>query len=167
MLDVCARRLSQTYDRLVGNREKLLDGALACLYEKGYARTTARDIASAAGVSLAAIGYHFGTTGALLSEALFRAVQQWGEELERTLVNDADPSQPMESRRATLWQRVVASVQANPALWSVQFELVVAMQRVSPSWASASLRPSPQPAVNWPRCSRGSIRPLSHSGLSG
>jgi AcrR family transcriptional regulator len=113
----------------VGNREKLLDGALACLYEKGYARTTARDIASAAGVSLAAIGYHFGTTVALLSEALFRAMQQWGEELERTLVHEAGSSEPAESRRAALWQRVIASVRANPALWSVQFELVVAMQR--------------------------------------
>ena len=58
----------------MGNREQLLDGALACLYDKGYARTTARDIASAAGVSLAAIGYHFGTTEVLLNAALLRAM---------------------------------------------------------------------------------------------
>ncbi|MGH4006514.1 MAG: TetR family transcriptional regulator, partial [Pseudonocardiaceae bacterium] len=44
----------------MGNREDLLAGAKRCLYEKGYGRTTARDIAAAAGgVSLAAIGYHF------------------------------------------------------------------------------------------------------------
>jgi AcrR family transcriptional regulator len=112
----------------VGNREKLLDGALACLYEKGYTRTTARDIASAAGVSLAAIGYHFGTTERLLSEAMFQAMQQWGDELERTLVHDSDRSLPPESRRLALWQRVITSVRANPALWRVQFELVVAVQ---------------------------------------
>ena len=29
----------------MGNREDLLAGAKKCLYEKGYARTTARDIA--------------------------------------------------------------------------------------------------------------------------
>jgi hypothetical protein len=27
----------------VGHREDLLDGAMQCIYEKGYARTTARD----------------------------------------------------------------------------------------------------------------------------
>jgi AcrR family transcriptional regulator len=112
----------------VGNREKLLDGALACLYEKGYTRTTARDIASTAGVSLAAIGYHFGSTERLLSEALFQGMQQWGDELERTLVHDSDGNLPPEQRRLALWQRVIASVRANPALWRVQFELVLAMQ---------------------------------------
>lgn len=112
----------------MGNREKLLQGALECLYEKGYARTTARDIASAAGVSLAAIGYHFGTTEALLSEALFLAMQQWGEELERTLVHEGDKSLTPQRRRAAAWQRVIASVRANPALWRVQFELIIAIQ---------------------------------------
>jgi hypothetical protein len=39
----------------MGNRDALLSAAKKCLLEKGYNRTTARDIASAAGVSLAAI----------------------------------------------------------------------------------------------------------------
>lgn len=112
----------------MGNREKLLDGALTCLYEKGYARTTARDIASAAGVSLAAIGYHFGTTEALLGQALLAAMQAWGDELERTLVHESDRKLAPAPRRVALWRRVIASVRANPALWRVQFELVVAMQ---------------------------------------
>ena len=47
------------YWHLMGNREALLLGAKCCLLEKGLARTTARDIGGAAGVSLAAIGYHF------------------------------------------------------------------------------------------------------------
>ncbi|MFC7479844.1 TetR/AcrR family transcriptional regulator [Luedemannella flava] len=74
----------------MGNREKLLDGALTCLLQKGYARTTARDIATTAGVSLAAIGYHFGTTEALLSAALFQAMGRWAEQLEQALVDDGD-----------------------------------------------------------------------------
>ena len=125
MQDVRLRR----YDRHVGNREKLLDGALACLYEKGYADTTARDVASRAGVSLAAIGYHFGTTEALLNDALLQAVQQWGDELERALIDDADRRLAPRSRRAAIWRRVIDSVRANPALWRVQFELLLAMQR--------------------------------------
>jgi AcrR family transcriptional regulator len=59
--------------RVVGNREDLLAGARRCLVERGYANTTARDIAHAAGVSLAAIGYHFGSKERLLTEALAEA----------------------------------------------------------------------------------------------
>ena len=33
----------------MGNREDLLAAAKRCLYEKGYAHTTARDIAAASG----------------------------------------------------------------------------------------------------------------------
>lgn len=113
----------------MGNREKLVDGALACLLEKGYAKTTARDIASAAGVSLAAIGYHFGTTEALLGVALVEAMGRWGEELERVLVHKRDQGLSLERRRAAIWQRVIDSVRANPALWAVQFELVTEIQR--------------------------------------
>ena len=113
----------------MGNREQLLDGALACLYDKGYARTTARDIASAAGVSLAAIGYHFGTTEALLNAALLRAMEEWAAELKRALVDERDRRLSPEKRRAAIWRRVIASVAANPPLWSVQFELVHEIQR--------------------------------------
>ncbi|GAA5003457.1 hypothetical protein GCM10025734_40840 [Kitasatospora paranensis] len=62
----------------MGNREDLLAGAKRCLYEKGYGRTTARDIASAAGVSLAAIGYHYGSKEALLTQATIQALGEWG-----------------------------------------------------------------------------------------
>jgi AcrR family transcriptional regulator len=34
----------------VGNREDLIAGAKRCLLEKGYVRTTVRDIAAASGV---------------------------------------------------------------------------------------------------------------------
>ncbi|MFJ7068882.1 TetR/AcrR family transcriptional regulator [Streptomyces sp. NPDC101115] len=64
----------------MGNREKLLAGARRCLEEKGYLRTTVRDIATASGVSMAAIGYHFGSREALLNQVLFAAMEEWGEE---------------------------------------------------------------------------------------
>ncbi len=69
----------------MGNREALIEGAKTCLREKGYTRTTARDIATAAGVSLAAIGYHFGSKDALLNEAMRQALSEWGDELSRTM----------------------------------------------------------------------------------
>ncbi|MFJ2033285.1 TetR/AcrR family transcriptional regulator [Streptosporangium sp. NPDC087985] len=107
----------------MGNREDLLAGARHCLLEKGYARTTARDIAVAAGVSLAAIGYHFGTKEALLSEALKQALQEWGDSVEQVLATDpgADPADRFEAT----WDGVVQSFADDRSLWAVQFELLV------------------------------------------
>ncbi|NHW87893.1 helix-turn-helix transcriptional regulator, partial [Escherichia coli] len=45
----------------MGHRERLLAGARNCLYERGYTRTTARDIVAASDTNLASIGYHFGS----------------------------------------------------------------------------------------------------------
>ncbi|GAA0723606.1 TetR/AcrR family transcriptional regulator [Dactylosporangium roseum] len=108
----------------MGNRDKLLEGALRCLHEKGFAQTTARDIATAAGVSLAAIGYHFGTTEALLNAALIRAMENWGEELDEALNDERDAALPPAERFVAVWTRVIDSVTANRPLWTTQFELV-------------------------------------------
>ncbi|MBF6558468.1 MAG: TetR/AcrR family transcriptional regulator [Acidimicrobiales bacterium] len=65
----------------MANREALLEAGIACLHDKGYADTTARDIAGRADVSLGAIGYHFGSTDDLLESALAEAVRRWFEPL--------------------------------------------------------------------------------------
>jgi AcrR family transcriptional regulator len=59
------------------HRDQLLKGAIECLRTKGYARTTARDIAAAANANLASIGYHFGSKEALLNEAILRTCDEW------------------------------------------------------------------------------------------
>jgi AcrR family transcriptional regulator len=108
----------------MGNREDLLAAAKRCLYEKGYARTTARDIAAASGVSLAAIGYHFGSKDALLNAARIEAIGEWWEELGRALAADPDPdASPME-RFEAIWTRVVESFAAQRPLWTASFELL-------------------------------------------
>lgn len=108
----------------MGNREALLAAAKRCLYEKGYARTTARDIAAASGVSLAAIGYHFGSKEALLNAARIEALGDWWQELERTLAADADlGAGPME-RFEAIWTRVIESFAAQRPLWVASFELL-------------------------------------------
>ncbi|MGF6884506.1 AcrR family transcriptional regulator [Nocardia sp. GAS34] len=58
----------------MGNREDLLAGARKVILERGLAKVTARDIAGAAGVSLAAIGYHFGSKDRLIAEAVTEGV---------------------------------------------------------------------------------------------
>lgn len=59
------------------HRQRLIEGALKCLREKGYAHTTARDIAAASNANLGSIGYHFGSKDALLREALSEGLRQW------------------------------------------------------------------------------------------
>jgi AcrR family transcriptional regulator len=139
----------------MGNRDALLDGATQCLYEKGYARTTARDIATAAGVSLAAIGYHFGSKEALLDAALQRAIEEWGDRLAASLAGvgpagtahqagagDADrPGGAEQFERA--WAGVLSSLTDSRPLWAVQFELIAHLQRTPDlrhSYAEATRR---------------------------
>lgn len=113
----------------MGNREALLAGAKRCLIEKGYARTTARDIAAASGVSLAAIGYHFGSKDALMNQAIYEFVGEWADEVERALGAegglDAEPLQRFES----VMERTIESF-AGPArgLWAAQLELLGPME---------------------------------------
>jgi AcrR family transcriptional regulator len=114
----------------MGNREALLAGAKRCLIEKGYARTTARDIAAASGVSLAAIGYHFGSKEALMNQAIYEFVGEWGDELERTLSTegalDAEPLKRFES----IMERTIESF-GGPArgMWAAQLELMSPMEQ--------------------------------------
>src|SRR5688500_12049348 len=119
----------------MGNREDLLAGAKECLVEKGYARTTARDIATRAGVSLAAIGYHFGRKEALLGEALQQALADWGDELEALLAAGGDFT--------TAWTQVIESFDRSRPLWAIQFELLAHLERhpeLRESFAEANKR---------------------------
>lgn len=102
----------------MGNREDLLAGARKCLFEKGYARTTVRDIANASGVSMAAIGYHFGSKEALLTAALGEATREWGTELEKALEDSAGAA----DRFAAQWDAVRESIATNRGLWAATFD---------------------------------------------
>ncbi|MFY7067919.1 TetR/AcrR family transcriptional regulator [Nocardiopsis changdeensis] len=69
----------------MSQREDLLAGARRCLVEKGYAKTTARDIAAASGAHLASIGYHFGSKDALMNAAVLEASGEWGDVFTRAV----------------------------------------------------------------------------------
>jgi AcrR family transcriptional regulator len=109
----------------MGNRESLIDGAKRCLYEKGYTRTTARDIANASGVSLAAIGYHFGSKDSLLQAALFEAMEEWGDDLRRGFAAEIDPGASPAERFEARWRHVIDSFERHRPFWLMQFEMVV------------------------------------------
>jgi AcrR family transcriptional regulator len=101
----------------MGHREALLEGARRCLLEKGYARTTARDLVAASGTNLASIGYHFGSKEALLNGAMQLCFDEYIEQLAQMVF--ADPS-------ATALQRVRASWVALVSMFEQYRPLMVA-----------------------------------------
>jgi AcrR family transcriptional regulator len=83
------------------HREQLLRGAMACLRDRGYARTTARDIAAASGSNLGSIGYHFGSKEALLNEAIRDGFAEWTTQLAGIVF--AEPGATPIERARTSW----------------------------------------------------------------
>jgi AcrR family transcriptional regulator len=104
----------------MGNREDLLAGAKQCLIERGWAHTTVRDIAAAAGVNHAAIGYHFGSREALLTQALMAAMDELGDEMASRL-GDVDPDQR--------WQALIDTFTTHRPLWVAQLEAIAVAER--------------------------------------
>lgn len=111
----------------MGNREALLSAAKKCLLEKGYNRTRARDIASAAGVSLAAIGYHFSSKDALLTEALLIAFGEWDEELQKALRSSVSVDRTPAERFEATWAKVIGTFETHRSLWIANFEIFTQM----------------------------------------
>lgn len=104
----------------MGNREDLLEGAKRCLVERGWANTTVRDIAAAAGVSHAAIGYHFGSRERLLVQALLEEL----DELDTRMAPDGQPATAIER-----WQAMLESFTTDKELWTSHLEAIVQAQR--------------------------------------
>ena len=116
----CARTLID-----MSQREDLIRGARQCIADKGYARTTARDITAASGANLASIGYYFGSKDALLNAAVLEAFDEWGDAVEEAMTDlPEDPpltrlecflesfAASLPARRATLAASVQAMAQA-------------------------------------------------------
>ena len=98
-----------------GHRERLLRAALECLREKGYAATTARDIARAADVSLGAIGYHYGSKDALLHEAIGLGFREWTEHVA-TRVFAEPAASPADRLRLSLDATIESFTDQRPLL---------------------------------------------------
>jgi AcrR family transcriptional regulator len=114
----------------LGNREALLAAAKRCLLEIGFSRTTARDIAGASGVSLAAIGYHFGTKENLLTIALLSALEELDVEFRKAAnaqrLLDTSPTQRFEA----VWNGLIASFSENRQLWTANLEIFSQVERI-------------------------------------
>ncbi|MFJ2591529.1 TetR/AcrR family transcriptional regulator [Streptomyces erythrochromogenes] len=105
----------------MGHREDLLEGAKKCLVEKGFVRTTARDIVSASGTNLASIGYHYGSKDALLAEAFIGLMEEWGAVFQDGLAGEGGS---LERFRA-LWEGVLAQHEKSAPVWAASLEVAL------------------------------------------
>ncbi|MET7569773.1 TetR/AcrR family transcriptional regulator [Streptomyces sp. NPDC005492] len=104
----------------MGHREDLLEGAKRCLLEKGFARTTARDIVKESGTNLASIGYHYGSKDALLAQAYVSLVDEMSFEWGDRLVGAPGSLE----RFREVWSNVVASLREPGSMWRLSGEIM-------------------------------------------
>ncbi|MFF0159717.1 TetR/AcrR family transcriptional regulator [Streptomyces sp. NPDC005263] len=108
----------------MGHREDLLEGAKRCLLEKGFARTTARDIVKESGTNLASIGYHYGSKGALLAQAYVSLVEGMGDAFEGDgTAMSAEPGSLERFRE--VWSNIIGTMREPGSLWHLSMEIVV------------------------------------------
>lgn len=116
----------------MGHREDLLEGAKRCLLEKGFLRTTARDIVKESGTNLASIGYHYGSKDALLVQAYVSLVEATGDRFDPGRAGQGALSRAPGSleRFQEVWSHIVGAVGESRAIWMLSFELIVQGDRL-------------------------------------
>ncbi|MER6467885.1 TetR/AcrR family transcriptional regulator [Streptomyces collinus] len=107
----------------MGHREDLLEGAKRCLLEKGFARTTARDIVKESGTNLASIGYHYGSKDALLAQAYVALMEnvsgsfQGGGDL-------AEGAPGSLERFRWVWSNIIATMREPGSVYRLSMEVM-------------------------------------------
>ncbi|KRC93872.1 MULTISPECIES: TetR/AcrR family transcriptional regulator [unclassified Streptomyces] len=116
----------------MGHREDLLEGAKRCLLEKGFLRTTARDVVKESGTNLASIGYHYGSKDALLVQAYVSLIESAGDDFDPGWGGGGEATAPAGSleRFQEVWASIIGSVPRTRAIWLLSFELVVQGDRL-------------------------------------
>ncbi|MER5947946.1 TetR/AcrR family transcriptional regulator [Streptomyces sp. NPDC001904] len=107
----------------MGHRDDLLEGAKRCLMEKGFARTTARDIVKESGTNLASIGYHYGSKDLLLAQAYIALVEEHSDDFDRG-GELATPAGSLE-RFHEVWSNVIDTMGKPGSIWHLGMEMMV------------------------------------------
>lgn len=95
----------------MGPRERLVEAALRLLQERGYARTTTRQIVAAANSHLPAVNYYFGSKERLLDEAIVEALRRWAQST-MVVADEPGPVDPRERLRRSVG-RFFATLEAD------------------------------------------------------
>jgi len=114
----------------MGHREDLLEGAKRCLLEKGFVRTTARDIVKESGTNLASIGYHYGSKDTLLAEAYVDLISNLGDTIDTFGGGDAAGEPGSLERFQEVWTNVTKSFTEARPIWMLTFEVITNADRL-------------------------------------
>ncbi|MGH4034405.1 TetR/AcrR family transcriptional regulator [Actinomycetota bacterium Odt1-20B] len=114
----------------MGHREDLLEGAKRCLLEKGFARTTARDIVKESGTNLASIGYHYGSKDALLAEAYVALIEPMGTAFEAAADSGTIAEGGLERFRDG-WANIIRTMPESRAIWMMSLEVITQGERLA------------------------------------
>ncbi|MFC9470225.1 MULTISPECIES: TetR/AcrR family transcriptional regulator [Streptomyces] len=114
----------------MGHREDLLEGAKRCLLDKGFARTTARDIVKESGTNLASIGYHYGSKDVLLAQAYIELIEAMGGafEGEGPALDDTEPGSV--ERFQQVWSNIIGTMREPGSIWRLSMEVLVMGDRM-------------------------------------
>ncbi len=108
----------------MGHREDLLEGAKRCLLEKGFVRTTARDIVKESGTNLASIGYHYGSKDKLLAEAYVSLVEGLSDDFSPAMGTAGETGPGSLDRFQEVWSNIIATMRQPGSLWRLSVEIV-------------------------------------------
>ncbi|MER6385830.1 TetR/AcrR family transcriptional regulator [Streptomyces sp. NPDC001250] len=109
----------------MGHREDLLEGAKRCLLEKGFARTSARDIVKESGANLASIGYHYGSKDELLAQAYIALIEGMAGAFEGDGGGEPKGAAGSLERFRAVWSNVVGTLREPGSVWRLSMEIVV------------------------------------------
>ncbi|MFF7239581.1 TetR family transcriptional regulator [Streptomyces collinus] len=107
----------------MGHREDLLEGAKRCLLEKGFARTTARDIVKESGTNLASIGYHYGSKDALLAQAYVALMENVSDAFEGG-GDQAEGAPGSLERFRWVWSNIIATMREPGSVYRLSMEVM-------------------------------------------
>ena len=168
------RKAAREARRARSTRQHVLDTALALFRRQGFARTTMRDIADAAGLSLGAAYHYFPS-----KDALVMAYYEWMQAEHERLVDDQrgrrtltsnrgspHSSRPSSSCSAAI-ERSSARSSGISAIRPIRCQCSAARRRASASAASASSRRSSRTLLYPTNCGRllGRLLWLTHLGI--
>ena len=110
-----------------GTRERILDIALDLFIEKGFDRTSLREIAAELGYSKAAVYYHFASKEEILLALHLRLHEIGHETLDRLGLQANDPES-----WAELMERLVTDILADRKLFALHERNRAALERLPP-----------------------------------
>ncbi|GAA2272727.1 TetR family transcriptional regulator [Streptomyces ruber] len=114
----------------MGHREDLLEGAKRCLLQKGFARTTARDIVKESGTNLASIGYHYGSKDALLAQAYVAMVGELSDAFDGGGTAELASAPGSIERFREVWTNIIATMKEPDSLWRLSMEALTMGDRL-------------------------------------